>query len=311
MACLGSLRPWKRSCALADHVFSGLRMRLADARPTNGSCQPRDQMPHASRSARRPIEQVGSDLTDRIALGSTARHHDPGQALPTPVLDVLDPFKQSIPDALDNGTVDMRSCVHVTESDHRSPSLRHLQAGTPVRLKHEALGSRRDILKVLIKNGFRRNAAFFRFQSLTLCKLLLEPAHHPITAEDLDLGIEASLDADRIGRHERDEAVDILQRTDAVVERVMRTAGWHTKVWQSFAVLPGIRTVDVKGDESTYVHMVALRVVEISDSMTADWVRLPADVLKEISHAITSELPEVNRVVYDITSKPPLTIEWE
>jgi GMP synthase (glutamine-hydrolysing) len=105
--------------------------------------------------------------------------------------------------------------------------------------------------------------------------------------------------------------VDILQRADAVVERVMRSSGWYTKVWQSFAVLPGIRTVGVKGDERTYAHTVALRVVESSDGMTADWVRLPADVLEEVSRALTSELPEVNRVVYDITSKPPSTIEWE
>lgn len=107
------------------------------------------------------------------------------------------------------------------------------------------------------------------------------------------------------------ENVDILQRADAVVERVMRTSGWYSKVWQSFAVLPGIRTVGVKGDQRTYAHTVAIRVVESSDGMTADWVRLPADVLEEISRAITSELPEINRVVYDITSKPPSTIEWE
>jgi GMP synthase (glutamine-hydrolysing) len=105
--------------------------------------------------------------------------------------------------------------------------------------------------------------------------------------------------------------VDILQRADAIVERVMRESGWYARVWQSFAVLPGIRTVGVKGDERTYVHTIALRVVESSDGMTADWVRLPPDVLEEISHRITSELPEVNRVVYDITSKPPSTIEWE
>lgn len=105
--------------------------------------------------------------------------------------------------------------------------------------------------------------------------------------------------------------VDILQRADAVVERVMRASGWYTKVWQSFAVLPGIRTVGVKGDERTYAHTIALRVVESSDGMTADWARLPLDILEEISQRITSELPEVNRVVYDITSKPPSTIEWE
>jgi len=105
--------------------------------------------------------------------------------------------------------------------------------------------------------------------------------------------------------------VDILQRADAVLERVMRASGWYTKVWQSFAVLPGIRTVGVKGDERTYAHTIALRVVESSDGMTADWARLPLDILEEISQRITSELPEVNRVVYDITSKPPSTIEWE
>jgi len=107
------------------------------------------------------------------------------------------------------------------------------------------------------------------------------------------------------------ENVGILQRADAIVERVMRARGWYTAVWQSFAILPNILTVGVQGDERTYAHTIALRVVESSDGMTADWVRLPADVLEEIAHAITSEIPEVNRVVYDITSKPPSTIEWE
>ncbi len=107
------------------------------------------------------------------------------------------------------------------------------------------------------------------------------------------------------------DSVDTLRRADAIVEQVMRKTGWYTRVWQSFAILPGIRTVGVKGDQRTYAHTIALRVVESSDGMTADWVRLPADVLEEIAHAITSEMPEVNRVVYDITSKPPSTIEWE
>lgn len=107
------------------------------------------------------------------------------------------------------------------------------------------------------------------------------------------------------------ENVDILQRADAVVERVMRASGWYARVWQSFAILPNIHTVGVEGDERTYAHTIALRIVESSDGMTADWVRLPTEVLEEISHAITSQVPEVNRVVYDITSKPPSTIEWE
>lgn len=105
--------------------------------------------------------------------------------------------------------------------------------------------------------------------------------------------------------------VDILQRADAVVERIMRSSGWYSRVWQSFAILPGIRTVGVKGDARTYAETIVLRVIESSDGMTADWTHLPPDVLEQISHALTSELPEVNRVVYDITSKPPSTIEWE
>lgn len=107
------------------------------------------------------------------------------------------------------------------------------------------------------------------------------------------------------------EKVRILQTADAIVERHMRLAGWYGRVWQSFAVLPGTRTVGVKGDERTYAYTIALRVVESSDGMTADWARLPLDLLETIAHAITSEVAEVNRVVYDITSKPPSTIEWE
>ena len=105
--------------------------------------------------------------------------------------------------------------------------------------------------------------------------------------------------------------VDIVRRADAVGERVMRQSGWYDKVWQSFAVLPDVRSVGVQGDTRTYGHTIAVRVVDSSDGMTADWVRLPSEVLHELSQAIVSEVPEVNRVVYDITSKPPATIEWE
>ena len=105
--------------------------------------------------------------------------------------------------------------------------------------------------------------------------------------------------------------VDIVRRADAVVERVMRRSGWYNRVWQSFAVLPDVHSVGVQGDTRTYGHTIAVRVVDSSDGMTADWVRLPPEVLHELSQAIVSEVPEVNRVVYDITSKPPATIEWE
>ena len=107
------------------------------------------------------------------------------------------------------------------------------------------------------------------------------------------------------------ERLDILRRADAVVQEELRAAGWYRRVWQGFAVLLPLKTVGVMGDGRTYEHVVALRIVESADAMTADWARLPADVLAKISGRIINEVRGVNRVVYDISSKPPSTIEWE
>jgi len=107
------------------------------------------------------------------------------------------------------------------------------------------------------------------------------------------------------------ERLSTLQEADAIVVEEVRRAGLYEKVWQAFAVLLPVRSVGVMGDGRTYGLTVAVRVVESGDAMTADWVRLPGEVLERISTRIVNEVPEVTRVVYDISSKPPSTIEWE
>jgi len=108
-----------------------------------------------------------------------------------------------------------------------------------------------------------------------------------------------------------EEKLEILRLADSIVQREMKRSGWYNKVWQSFAILPGIKSVGVMGDERTYGYAIILRVVDSVDGMTADWTKLPYEVLENISSSITNEVPGVNRVLYDITSKPPATIEWE
>jgi len=107
------------------------------------------------------------------------------------------------------------------------------------------------------------------------------------------------------------EKLRMVREADAVVIDEMKTSGWYYKVWQSFAVLLPVRSVGVMGDERTYENTVALRIVESRDGMTADWVRVPYDLLARISARVINEVKGVNRVCYDISSKPPATIEWE
>ena len=105
--------------------------------------------------------------------------------------------------------------------------------------------------------------------------------------------------------------LELLREADAIIIEEFKKSGLYYKVWQSFAVLLPIKTVGVMGDERTYEKVVVLRAVESLDGMTADWVKLPYDILDRISNRIINEVKGINRVVYDISSKPPSTIEWE
>jgi GMP synthase (glutamine-hydrolysing) len=107
------------------------------------------------------------------------------------------------------------------------------------------------------------------------------------------------------------ERLDVLRRADAIVVEEIRRAGLYREIWQSFAVLPAVRTVGVMGDGRTYEYPIVIRAVTSEDAMTADWARLPHDLLERMASRIINEVAGVNRVAYDVTSKPPGTIEWE
>jgi GMP synthase (glutamine-hydrolysing) len=114
-----------------------------------------------------------------------------------------------------------------------------------------------------------------------------------------------------VGGEATKERLEVLREADHILQEEIRNAGLYRELWQSFCVLPDVRTVGVQGDERTYGHVIVIRAVTSDDAMTADWARLPYDLLEKIASRMMGELREVNRVVLDITSKPPGTIEWE
>jgi GMP synthase (glutamine-hydrolysing) len=209
-------------------------------------------------------------------------------------IEVFDKAAQSLPNVqfLAQGTL----YPDVIESvSFKGPSAtiksHHNVGGLPERMRLELIEPLRELFKDEVR---------------VLGRLLGLPqeivGRQPFPGPGLAIRVIGAVDAERL---------TIVRAADAIVDAEVRAAGWYERVWQTFAVLLPVKTVGVMGDERTYENVIALRGVESVDGMTADWARLPYDLLGRISTRIVNEVRGVNRVVYDISSKPPATIEWE
>jgi GMP synthase (glutamine-hydrolysing) len=186
------------------------------------------------------------------------------------------------PDVIESASVHGPS--HVIKSHHNV-------GGLPADMKLKLIEPLRDLFKDEVRRIGR---------DLQMPEEILE--RQPFPGPGLAVRILGEVTPDRVA---------ILQEADAICTAEIKRAGLYRKVWQSFAVLLPVKTVGVMGDQRTYAYTCAIRAVESEDGMTADWAALPYEVLRSISSRIVSEVRGINRVVYDITSKPPGTIEWE
>ena len=183
----------------------------------------------------------------------------------------------------------------IESTSHKGPSAviksHHNVGGLPEKMRLQLV----EPLRELFKDEVRKVAAELGLPDFIVWR-------HPFPGPGLAIRVLGEVTQERL---------DILRSADSIVQQELRESGWYRRVWQGFAVLLPLRTVGVMGDGRTYEHVVALRIVDSVDAMTADWSRVPPEVIARISARIINEVSGVNRVVYDVSSKPPSTIEWE
>ena len=187
------------------------------------------------------------------------------------------------PDVIESGVSDSKT-ANVIKSHHNV-------GGLPKKINFQLIEPLRELFKDEVRNiGYE----------LGLSKLLI--SRHPFPGPGLSVRIIGEVTPQR---------VDILQKSDKIYIDILHEDNLYDDIWQAFAILVPIKTVGVMGDKRTYENLIALRAVTSEDGMTADWFKMPSQTLQKISTKIINNVEGVNRVVYDITSKPPGTIEWE
>ena len=194
---------------------------------------------------------------------------------------------------LAQGTIypDVIESVSVHGGPSQTIKSHHNVGGLPEKLNLKIV----EPLRMLFKDEVRRVG-----RSLQIDENIL--GRHPFPGPGLAIRIIGAI---------TEEKIKLLQEADAIYIDILRQTGWYNKIWQAGAILTSVQTVGVMGDERTYEFVLALRAVTSVDGMTADWVHLPYEILAQISNAIINRVKGINRVVYDISSKPPATIEWE
>jgi len=239
----------------------------------------------------RPVDAAARFLRN---LGGVEDPEQKRRIIGTTFIEVFEEESRAIPDVgfLAQGTL----YPDVIESTSvRGPSAtiksHHNVGGLPERMRLELLEPLRELFKDEVRS---------------LGRLLRVPqeiiGRHPFPGPGLAVRVIGAVDTDRVA---------IVRAADAIVQEEIRRAELYEELWQAFAVLLPVKTVGVMGDERTYENVIAIRAVHSTDGMTADWARLPSELLARLSSRIINEVRGVNRVVYDISSKPPATIEWE